>query len=95
MNPRIDVCISRIKIYQKLYHEIKSVMQRQMLEDISTIIWTMRTRTSQFKALILGYDSLSEVECSSRLYDIRMEINIQTRRVMDGRYLSFVGFVKI
>lgn len=53
LNRLIVAYISRKKIYQELYHEIFSILQRQMLDDMFGTIRTMRTRASQLMAMIL------------------------------------------
>ena len=87
MNLTIDVHISRIKIYQELCYEIVFVVQRQMLDNIPSTVRMMRTRASQLKNLIMGWDSLSPAERSKRLGGIRVKISVQTERVRDGRHL--------
>jgi hypothetical protein len=42
--PLVDGCIMRIKTYQELCHEILSVIQKQMLDQMPTSMRTMYTR---------------------------------------------------
>ena len=63
----IDVRISRVKIYLELCHEILYVVQRLMLDDMPSTLRMVRTRATQLRSLIIGWESLSEVERSSRL----------------------------
>jgi hypothetical protein len=88
LTPLIDARISRVKLYQEICHEIMSVVQRQMLDDMPSTVRTMRTRARQLRELVLGWDSLSPDERSSRLGGIRIEVTVQTETVRDGRYLS-------
>jgi hypothetical protein len=87
LTPLIDASISRMKVYQEICHEILSVLQRQMLDDMPSIVRTMRTRARQLRELILGWDNFSPEERSSRLGGIRIEVTVQTETVRDNRYM--------
>jgi len=45
--PILDRHIVKVKVYQVLCHEILSVIQRQMLDDMPATMCTMRTRLKQ------------------------------------------------
>lgn len=91
LNLSIDERISKIKKYQKICHEILSVIQRQMLDGMSSTIWTMRTKKSQLGTLILICDSLSGADRNGRLGIIRVEINDQTEAPIrpNGKFIAF------
>jgi len=42
--PIIDPHIIKVKVYQVLCHQILSVIQKQMLDDMSATMCTMRTK---------------------------------------------------
>ena len=81
LTPSIDMSISRVNIYQELCHEILSILQRLILDDMPNTLRMMRTRVTQLRSLIMGWKSLSEVERSSRLGGIRVELGVTTERV--------------
>lgn len=87
LNPHIDVRISKIKIYQELCHKIFSVLQRQMLDDMPSIIRTIKTKEGELSTLILDWNSLNQDERSSRLSGMRVEFNVHTRRGKDSSYI--------
>ena len=81
LTPSIDVRISKVNICQELCHEILSILQRLMLDNMPNTLRTMRTRATQLRSLIMGWESLSEVERSNRLGGIRVELGVTTERV--------------
>ena len=87
LTPLIDARIPRIKVYQEICHEVLFVLQRQMLDDMLSIIRTMRTWIRQLTDLILGKYNLSPEERSIRLGGVMIEITMQTETVRDDRYM--------
>lgn len=47
--PIVDGRITRVKIYQELYHEILCVIQKEMLDLMPTSMRTMHTRLPQLQ----------------------------------------------
>ena len=83
----LDPRIARVKIYQGLCHEILSVIQKQMLDQMPGTRRTMRTRLRQLQDLMDRWRDMTEDMRSSRLSGIRVEITVQTEMVIDGRRL--------
>ncbi len=48
----IDPHIAKVKVYQVLCHEILSVIQKQILDDVPATMRTMRTRLNQLQDLM-------------------------------------------
>jgi hypothetical protein len=85
--PVLDPRIARIKIYQELCHEILSVIQKQMLDQMPGTMRTMRTRGRQLQDLMDRWRDMTDDMRSSRLSGMRIEITVQTEMVIDGRKL--------
>jgi len=85
--PIIDPHIIKVKVYQVLCHEILSVIQRQMLDDMPATMRTMRTRLSQLQDLMERWRAMTEDVLSSRISGIRVEVTVHIEMVIDGRRL--------
>ena len=85
--PKFDWRFRRIKIYQVLCHEILSVIQKQTLDDMPTTIFTVRTRLKQMRTLLNIWTAMTAVERERRLQGIRLEITIQTEKIIHGRQI--------
>jgi hypothetical protein len=85
--PIIDPHIIKVKVYQVLCHEILSVIQWQMLDDMPTTMRTMRTRLSQLQDLMERWRAMTEDVLSSRISGIRVEVTVHIEMVIDGRRL--------
>jgi len=82
--PIIDPHIIKVKVYQVLCHEIFSMIQRQMLDDMPA---TMRTRLNQLQDLMERWGAMTKDVLSSRISGIRVEVTVHTEMVIDGRRL--------
>ncbi len=82
--PIIDPHIIKVKVYQVLCHEIFSMIQRQMLDDMPT---TMRTRLNQLQDLMERWGAMTEDVLSSRISGIKVKVTVHTEMVIDGRRL--------
>jgi hypothetical protein len=76
--PLVDGCIMRIKIYQELCHEILSVIQKQMLDQMPTSMRTMYTRFRQLQDLIMRWRDMSEIMRNSRFKGVRIKLTLLT-----------------
>jgi hypothetical protein len=85
--PIIDSHIVKVKVYQALCHEILSVIQRRMLDDMPATMRTMRTRLNQLQDLMERWGAMSEDVLSTRISGIRVEVTVHTEMVIDGRRL--------
>jgi hypothetical protein len=85
--PIIDPHIVKVKVYQVLCHEILSVIQRQMLDDMPATMRTMRTRLNQLQDLMERWGAMSEDVLSTRISGIRVEVTVHTEMVIDERRL--------
>jgi hypothetical protein len=85
--PILDRHIVKVKVYQVLCHEILSVIQRQMLDDMPATMRTMRTRLRQLQDLMERWGAMREDVLSSRISGIRVELTVHTEMVIDGRRL--------
>jgi hypothetical protein len=85
--PIIDPHIVKVKVYQVLCHEILSVIQRQMLDDMPATMRTMRIRLNQLQDLMERWGAMAEDVLSSRILGIRVEVTVHTEMVIDGRRL--------
>ncbi len=88
--PIIDPYIVKVKVYQVLCHEILSVIQRQMLDDMPgtmRTMCTMCTRLNQLQNLMERWRAMTEDVLSSRISGIRVEVTIHTEMVIDRRRL--------
>jgi len=85
--PILDRHIIKVKVYQVLCHEILSVIQRQMLNDMPATMRTMRTRLRQLQDLMERWGAMTEDVLSIRISGIRVEVTVHTEMVIDGRRL--------
>jgi hypothetical protein len=85
--PIIDPHIIKVKVYQVLCHEIFSMIQRQMLDDMPATMRTMRTRLRQLQDLMEHWGAMTEDVLSTRISGIRVEVTVHTEMVIDGRRL--------
>jgi hypothetical protein len=76
--PIIDPHIVKVKVYQVLCHEILSVIQRQMLDDMPATMRTMRTRLNRLQDLMERWGAMAEDVLSSRILGIRVEVIVHT-----------------
>jgi hypothetical protein len=82
--PIIDPHIVKVKVYQVLCHEILSVIQREMLDDMPATMRTMRTRLNQLEDLMERWGAMLEDVLSTRISGIRVEVIVHTEMVIDG-----------
>ncbi len=85
--PILDPHVVKVKVYQVLCHDILSVIQRQMLDDMPATMRTMRTRLRQLQDLMQRWGAMTEDVLSSRISGIRVEVTVHTEMVIDGRRL--------
>jgi hypothetical protein len=85
--PIIDPHIIKVKVYHVLCHEILSVIQRQMLDDMAPTMRTMRIRRRQLQDLMERWGAIIEDVLNSRISGIRVEIIVHTEMVIDERRL--------
>jgi len=85
--PIIHPHIIKVKVYQVLCHEILSMIQRQMLDDMPATMRTMRTRLNQLQDLMERWGAMTKDVLSSRISGIRVEVTIHIEMVIDGRRL--------
>ncbi len=85
--PIIDAHIVKVKVYLVLCHEILSVIQRQMLDDMPGTMRTMRTKLNQLQDLMERWGAMSEDVLSTHILGIRVEVTVHTEMVIDGRRL--------
>jgi hypothetical protein len=85
--PIINPHIVKVKVYQVLCHEILSMIQKQMLDNMPATMRTMRTRLRQLQDLMERWGAMTKDVLSSRLSGIRVEITAHTEMVIDGRQL--------
>jgi hypothetical protein len=85
--PILDPHVLKVKVYQVLCHEILSVIQRQMLDDMPATMRTMRTRLNQLQDLMERWGAMAEDVLSTRILGIRVEVTVHTEMVIDGRRL--------
>jgi hypothetical protein len=76
--PIIDPQIAKVKVYQVLCHEILSVIQKQMLDDMPATMRTMRTRLNQLQDLMERWGAMTKDVLSSRISSIRVEVTVHT-----------------
>ena len=72
--PTLDSHIMRLKIYQKLCHEILSVIQRQMLDHIPSTMRTIHTRLDQLHDLIMRWRYMTKEMRTSHFTEMRIEL---------------------
>ncbi len=58
------------------------MIQRQMLDDMPTIMRTMRTRLSQLQDLMERWGAMTEND--NRISSIRVKVTVHTEMVIDG-----------
>jgi len=63
----IDPYIVKVKVYQVLCHEIFSMIQKQILDDMPTTMRTVRTRLSQLQDLMECWGGLIDDMLNSRI----------------------------
>lgn len=85
--PVLDYRIRRVKMYQEVCHEILSVIQKQMLDQMPSTMRTVRTRLRQLQDLLERWRHMTPALRCSQLSGIRIETTIQTEMVIDGRRL--------
>jgi hypothetical protein len=85
--PIINQHIVKVKVYQVLCHEILSVIQKQMLDDMPTTMRTMRTRLNQLQGLVERWGATIDDMLNSRILGIRVKVTIHIEMVVDGRRL--------
>jgi hypothetical protein len=85
--PIIDPHIIKVKVYQVLCHEILSMIQRQMLDDMPATMRTMCTRLSQLQDLMERWGTMTEDVLSSCISSIRVEVTVHIEMVIDGHRL--------
>jgi hypothetical protein len=85
--PIIDPQVAKVKVYQVLCHEILSVIQKQMLDDMPATMRIMRIRLNQLQDLMERWGAMIEDVLSSRISGIRVEVTVHTEMVIDGRRL--------
>ena len=85
--PTLHSRIMQVKIYQELCHEIFFVIHTQMLDYIPSIMRTMHTRLDQLHDLIMRWRCMTEEIRTSRFMELRIELTVQTHKVIDGRRL--------
>jgi hypothetical protein len=85
--PILDPHIVKVKVYQVLCHEILSVIQRQMLDDMPGTMRTMRTRLNQLQDLMERWGAMAEDVLSTRILGIGVEVTVHTEMVIHGRRL--------
>jgi len=83
----IDPHIAKVKVYQVLCHEILSVIQKQILDDVPATMRTMRTRLNQLQDLMECWGAMTKDVLSSRISSIRVEVIVYTKMLIDGRRL--------
>ncbi len=82
--PILDRHIVKVKVYQVLCHEILSVIQRQMLDDMPATMRTIRTRLRQLQDLMERWGAMTEDVLSSRISGVKVELTVHTEMVIDG-----------
>jgi hypothetical protein len=85
--PILDRHIVKVKVYQVLCHEILSMIQKQMLDDMPATMRTMRTRLRQLQDLMEHWGAMTEDVLSSRISGIKVEVTLHTEMVINGRRL--------
>jgi hypothetical protein len=87
-SPSLEPCVEKIKIYQKVVHELLSKIQKQCLDDMPSQIRTIRTRVQQLQSLLAIWEAMPPITQSSHLLGTRIEATVScTDLVIDGRRL--------
>jgi hypothetical protein len=87
-SPSLEPSVEKIKIYQKVCHELLSKIQKQCLDGMPSQIRTMRTRVQQLQSLLASWEAMPPTTQSSHLLGNRIEATVTcTDLVIDGRRL--------
>ena len=82
--PTIDERIHKVKLYQKLCHEVMFVIHNQNLDDMPAITFMMHNRLNHMQNLLIIWEVMSDDMCKDRLLGIRVEVTTYTEKVVDG-----------
>ena len=83
-----DGRIRGVKFYQELCHEIVYVIQKQMLDHIPTIMYSIRSRLHQLQDLMERWIGMTDEMRASRFIGMRIELTVHSEKVIDGRRLG-------
>ena len=82
-SPTLDRRMSKIKVYQKLIHEIISVNPHRTLDDVSATIRTVHIRANHLQDLLQRWTDLPDELRVSRLGGVKIELTVQAESVIE------------